>query len=310
MMAVFLKVLAFIGIVLLAILGLILLVLLLILFVPVRYRVDGSFKENKPTLSARVTWLLHFVSIRYNLGDETPLTIRILGIKLKDKEEKIPDFDEESKEDYESFLPSEKSQVEIHTDSESIPESIAESIPKEVSDPVSDIYAEPEISAIEEPLIEPKPEISEESATEEQPKSSESHKKTTHKNNDFQKPKFYDKIKKYIEIIESRRFKKVFEYSKKKVFKVLKHIRPRHIDIKGEVGFEDPSLTGTVIAITSMMIPVFGDKIRITGNFEEPVINVTGRLKGRITIMRVLWTLAVLYFNRDLRKIIKMFREV
>ena len=85
---------------------------------------------------------------------------------------------------------------------------------------------------------------------------------------------------------------------------------PRRIKINGEVGFDDPSVTGQILVITSMMIPFFGDKVNIRGNFEEPIIDIEGMCKGRITVFRALWTLAVLYFNKNIRKIIKMFREV
>ena len=78
-MAVFLKILAIIGIVLLSILGIILLAVLLVLFVPVRYRAEGSFKDNKPRLIAGGSWLLHIVSVRYTLGETDPLCIRVFG---------------------------------------------------------------------------------------------------------------------------------------------------------------------------------------------------------------------------------------
>ena len=71
MLQVLLLILKIIGIALLAIIGLILLIILLILFVPVRYRLDGTVPETeldqgfdveKINGSAKVTWLLHFVS--------------------------------------------------------------------------------------------------------------------------------------------------------------------------------------------------------------------------------------------------------
>ena len=96
----------------------------------------------------------------------------------------------------------------------------------------------------------------------------------------------------------------------KKIFKLFKHICPRKLQIDGEVGFDDPSVTGQILVITSMLKPVLGKNVRIVGNFEEPIISIEGKLKGRITVFRVLWTGAVLYFNKNIRKIIKMFREV
>ncbi|MBR5897169.1 MAG: hypothetical protein IKZ39_06085, partial [Lachnospiraceae bacterium] len=97
-MAVFLKILAIIGIVLLSILGIILLAVLLVLFVPVRYKAEGSFKDNKPKLVAGGSWLLHIVSVRYTLGEADPLCIRVFGFKIKSKKEAEPDFEEDDDE--------------------------------------------------------------------------------------------------------------------------------------------------------------------------------------------------------------------
>ena len=60
MIHILLMILKVIGVILLVILGLILAAVLLILFVPVRYRVDVSF-EGKPDGEAAVSWLLHLV---------------------------------------------------------------------------------------------------------------------------------------------------------------------------------------------------------------------------------------------------------
>ena len=301
-MAIFLKVLGIIGIILLSILGLILLVIFLVLFVPVRYKAEGSFKDNKPSVCARASWLLHLLSIRYTLGEKEPLIIRVCGFKIKKKEEKVPDFEDETQDE---------SDVAESTAKEPV---ISESIVSEptISEPIisEPINSETEnISEVEEDSDTP-----EESSN--KPKIAEAHQKSqkSRKNEgskkDFENPGFYDKIKKYIEIIQSKRFKQAFEYSKDKIVKLLKHILPRRFNIYGEVGFDDPSVTGQILVITSMLIPIVGDKINIRGNFEEQIIDIEGRLKGRITIFKVLWTLAVLYFNKNIRKIIKMFREV
>ena len=62
-MTVLLTILKVIGWILLGILGLILLTVLTVLLVPIRYRADGVWKEEK-YIRGRVTWLLHLLSIR------------------------------------------------------------------------------------------------------------------------------------------------------------------------------------------------------------------------------------------------------
>ena len=298
-MAVFLKILMIIGIVLLALLGIILLAVFLVLFVPIRYKATGAFKDNKPSFCAGVSWLLHIVSVKYLLGADEPLSIRILGIRLKKKEEKAPSFDS-------NYSQPVSEETLIEEESESAPKPVVESVPESADESTAD--------TIPESVPDFTPEIHETPKADKRAESvktkKEKVKKNKDKNKDFENQSFYDKIKRYIEIIESKRFKTAFEYSKKKIVKLLKHILPRRIRINGEVGFDDPSVTGQILVITSMMIPLLGNKVNIRGNFEEPVIDIEGMLKGRITVFRALWTLAVLYFNKNIRKIIKMFREV
>ena len=62
MLHVVLLILKIIGIILAALLGLLLLILLLLLFVPIRYK--GRLQKEKELLvRAKVTWLLHMVSV-------------------------------------------------------------------------------------------------------------------------------------------------------------------------------------------------------------------------------------------------------
>ncbi len=316
-MAIFLKVLGIIGIVLLSILGLILLAIFLVLFVPVRYKAEGSFKDNKPSFSARASWLLHLLSVRFTLGDKEPLIIRVCGFKIKKKEEKVPEFEDDADEINEiTEYPQATDEIQAQ---ESKEEPVQEEKTTETSVMAESITQE---TVISEPVVSESVRVESEEDFDgsedhlKKPKIAEAHKKPRKSpenkgsKKDFENRSFYDKIKKYIEIIESKRFKRAFEYSKDKIFKLIKHILPRRFNIYGEVGFDDPSVTGQILVITSMLIPIVGDKINIRGNFEEPVIDIEGKLKGRITIFKVLWTLAVLYFNKNIRKIIKMFREV
>lgn len=314
-MAVFLKILTIIGIVLLSIIGIILLAILLVLFVPIRYKADGSFKDNKPSFTAGATWLLHAVSVKYTLGQKNPLSIKIFGFKIKQKEDT-----EENDDDFEEYdIAPPKTDIESAKPVEAAKESEASKskAPVVLEKKEQHIFSESPSAKTKE---EPAKTASEPPAQQEKPiesceniKAEDTHKdepESESKNKDFENQSFYDKIKKYIKIIESNRFKKTFEYAKTKIFKLLKHIRPRKLAINGEVGFEDPSLTGKIIAITSMLKPFLGRHVNIVGNFEEPVISIDGKIKGHITVLKVLWTGAVLYFNKNIRKIIKMFREV
>ncbi len=85
-MTIVLLILKIIGIILLAILSLILLLVLLVLFVPVRYRVSGSWHNNQATVKVRVSWLLYlFIFALDQTPEKSGSYLRIFGIRKKPK---------------------------------------------------------------------------------------------------------------------------------------------------------------------------------------------------------------------------------
>ena len=97
-------VLKIIGLIVLVILGLILAAILLILFVPVRYRVEVSF-DGKPDGEAAVSWFLQAVRIRVSYHGHADVSGRVLWFKLFDmrlwptEDEEVGDFESELESD-------------------------------------------------------------------------------------------------------------------------------------------------------------------------------------------------------------------
>ena len=86
-------VLKVIGILLLAILGLLIVLLSIVLFVPVRYKSLGEFDKGDKGLeyqiTAKVTWLVHIVSIKFQRnGNRNLLSFKIFGIEMLNREKK------------------------------------------------------------------------------------------------------------------------------------------------------------------------------------------------------------------------------
>lgn len=78
-MTILLTILKGIGILLLVILGILLAVSLLVLFVPVRYRAEGTYQEEFKA-SGHVTWLLHLLSVRFSYDTAFSYSVRIAGL--------------------------------------------------------------------------------------------------------------------------------------------------------------------------------------------------------------------------------------
>ena len=85
MFGIILSILKIIGIILLILLALVLFVLCIVLFVPIRYKADGFYKESYK-IEARVTWLLHIVTLRVCQSSEEALHVmlKILGLTVYD----------------------------------------------------------------------------------------------------------------------------------------------------------------------------------------------------------------------------------
>ena len=127
------------GIVLLVILGLLLAALLAVLFVPVRYRADGSWREEL-TASAAITWLLHLVSIRITYEKELSVRVSVCGIRIKTEKKAEPSGSGQ------------------HGTSASAPESAAASAPEPESASESEPAAKPDVGTIPGAMPETAPE--------------------------------------------------------------------------------------------------------------------------------------------------------
>lgn len=100
-MHIVLLILKILGILLLVILGLLLLILLTVLFVPVRYRIQGLWKDEK-WAGVQVTWLLSLVSFQggYNMKKGLTGSFRVLWFKFwKMGEEETEETEEGSVEE-------------------------------------------------------------------------------------------------------------------------------------------------------------------------------------------------------------------
>lgn len=84
MLSIVLFILKFIGITLLVILGILLLIIASVLFVPIRYRLDGVFLDEKKRGEVQISWAGPVVKAKagYEYGKEFFYFIRILGITM------------------------------------------------------------------------------------------------------------------------------------------------------------------------------------------------------------------------------------
>lgn len=303
--------------------GLALAVIFLILFCPVRYRMWGSKDRGNwehARGTARVSWLLGLVSLRicYQDGKEKH-SLKLAGISLfgkkKKRRKKKPETDQVqsvtapkkpvSKQTDE--MPStptqteEKLTVSMHTDSEQ-------------TDTASDNRK------VKEPPA-PKPEKSQSSQRKGFFLGIRAKLKTVLQRirTFFKKLKnirqtfahIMKKAKWWMGFLRSEEMKEAFGLIKEQCTGLLKHIFPTKISGNAAFGCEDPAVTGMILAVLGMSIPLHKNCIQVSPAFENEESFLEGEInmKGRIYGIVLLRTGIRIYFNKNIKHIINQWKH-
>ena len=116
-------------------------------------------------------------------------------------------------------------------------------------------------------------------------------------------------IKKYIGIIQTVEFKEAFELCKGSLARLFRMIKPRKLKISGKVGMTSPDQTGYVCAAIGVISPFFKKQIHVIPDFDNFVIKGNVLIKGRIYIFVVLIVGIKVFFDKNIRKVVEMFKQ-
>lgn len=313
MLSVLLMILKVLGMILLILLGTILLLLLLVLFVPVRYQIMLHRKEGEEapvTATVKATWLLHALNAAFSYPEAAFLRVRIFCFTIfrSDKPKKTIQKDNAQKETVQ------KENVQKDTVQNEVIQK--EVIQKEViqKETAKEVRKDEEKKADGQNNAERK----ESKKNRKINKFFEFFRKlwSVFKNIKYTIIKICDKIKHivkniqyYLKIVQSDTFHRAWEVCSGQVFSLLKSIFPRKILGNLLVGTGDPASTGQILAIYGILYPLLGNHIDIVPDFEQQIIEGDLLVKGRITVFKALKTAWIVYFNKDLRRLIKLFKR-
>lgn len=128
--------------------------------------------------------------------------------------------------------------------------------------------------------------------------------------------KIYDKImdiirniRYYTELLKSDLFKETFKKCSAELLKLLKSIAPRKVKGRLRIGMEDPATIGKILGYYGMLYPLIGDHIDIVPDFDQTVLEGNLLIKGKITLFKAIKTGIIVYFNKDLRKLIQLWKR-
>ena len=269
-MWIILAILKWIGILIGAILGLCLLLFALVVFVPVRYRIQGRKKEET-AYSFRFTWLFSFISIRKR---ETSDLVRlcICGIPIK----RLAGSAGTNK------VKKQKTEAETEVGT------------KELEDEPS--------SDREGTVVRAEPKKRRENRAKE--KQGESKKKTRRKKKHFS----FQKVSSIIGCVkqDKKALKRLFH----EIRELICYLSPGKVRGEMVFGTGDPASTGLVIGGISLLPAAYREGVRITPDFEEKRLEAEGYIKGRVRVVYFLRLLFRLYKDKELKHLWKQINHV
>ena len=322
-------ILKIIGIIFLAIVGIVLLILCLLLFVPIRYRVHASF-YGKPRMSAHVTYLLSLLHVNFELdGKESELKIKLFGHNISDDKKTDDKETADSPEQNDSTVKEEHDDVKagkaVETGeasdgseadgickSEKVNE--AETIDKTDTLAKSKKAIKAEASAGHKDQPDSGSSHAEKSRKADKPKNSgkpeslpdkKSDKKTEVSGSDSDRT--IDKVKSIVSLIKENRG--VIDFVMRQLKLLFKHIMPGSHTISIKLGLDDPALLGEIVGGIAVFRAMTGIVINITPVWDDKVFEAELDFKGRIILGRVLYIAARVYFNKEVKKIIKTIKN-
>lgn len=292
MLQVFFLILKIIGIILAAVLGLAILLLLLVLFVPVRYRAYGVKKEGECRAEAKISWLLHLISVPMAFREgELSAKIKILGITLMDltdsgsfeEAEPVPEPAERT-EEQKTAQSGERQAQEHPVEKQAAPERTSQKNEEleEEEEEKNGIFSRflqflrmiwKFFTGIPRKL----------------------------KNLKCTFRRFCGKIKRMARKYRAAKEFALDERTKAAVRLVLEQAKifarqaiPRKICGEVRFGTSDPALTGQILGIAGIFYPLFMDNVKVDPDFEQTILEGELFLKGRLRIVsavRIAWRL-------------------
>ena len=308
-MSIFLLILKIIGIILLSIISLLLIIIALILFVPIRYRIIANkFEDSDFYAEIKLTWLLHFINILIKYTDDLYYRVRVILIPIK-KSDNLKKHKNNSK----------KTEPDPN-DTKSVDE----------GENISDESANEDISDNE--ISKDKEEIVSTSDLDENDDDNinfDENKGIIYKIR-FVLTKFFEflfnikeklneayntvvnivkDIDYYINALKDERNKKVISLCLSQASSIINNIKPKIFNGNLTIGIDEPYTMGQILSIYGILFPIIHDKITINPVYDKEVIEGDLYIKGRISVFVLIRAAIKIYFNRDYKRMIKIFKK-
>lgn len=289
MLHIILFILKLLGLLILILSGLILLAVLLVLFVPVRYRGEGSY-YNRVKGNMKISWLLHILSVTVRYENEILIVVRLFGFQIM----KPKKMDEEMKEAEEIMVQAmEVKEPETVKEARRLGEDIKDTVLKE-SEPQPSVQTKKRswiltlYYKIKKKFIHILKKI----------RHLYMRICDTWKN-------MKDKKEEIQAFLANSQNQKTAKLLFRQVKRLIRHIFP----VKGHgtvtFGFEDPGLTGQALMAASLLYPFFHKHWNLYPVFDRTVFTAEGTFQGRIRLGTALIICLRMFLDKNFRVLLK-----
>ena len=279
-----------------AILAFLLLTILAVLFVPVRYRINGEYDNSSQYVAGKVSWLLHFISFTggYSKENKAFYTLRICGIRINLSKKKQSDKSDEKQE--KNIFDSETSVQEKDAEEYNSKSDMADDENHSVADDEKTGYVK---------SYEAKEEADQKETFKEKEKVpfSQRLKKVkeslTELINNTKETK--EKISKKL---NNPDYKELAGFLWNQFKKLMGIIKPKKGSLYVHFGFDDVETTGKAAMYLAVLYGLLGLDIQIYPDFDNKVLEGKVKLIGSIRLWGIVVIAIRCFLNKDFRKYI------
>ena len=113
----------------------------------------------------------------------------------------------------------------------------------------------------------------------------------------------------YINALKDERNKKVISLCLSQASSIINNIKPKIFNGNLTIGIDEPYTMGQILSIYGILFPIIHDKITINPVYDKEVIEGDLYIKGRISVFVLIRAAIKIYFNRDYKRMIKIFKK-
>ena len=288
--------------------------LLILLIFPICYQMEVDFDGKTPKAQVKVSWAVIFLRAKAFYEENLDFGIRIFGIPIYDSRKEhwsvLGEHEEKESKKKKKDSKKSKSTKKTTTATQEAKKEETKRLSEDVLDlPWDEKEASKNTSSSKQAAKRLKNIIQSEEQPESVPKDEEFFGKKIVK---FVK-KCYNKCKNFItkigkiinkmetigDLFEDEDIIDAVERIKGYGVNGTKLLLPQKLNAQITFGFEDPYHTGKVLGWAAALIPIYGDHIDITPDFENKILKGHLKIKGRIRRYKILHLLWKVYKDKD-----------